>query len=148
MSGWMNTPGYDERRIAGKPLHLVAENRSRCGIRRRQWVMDLFNESKCRHCVRIEGRRLVDGWGGLNMSGRRLIDVHERILAEIPDPGLREALRKQTEAARASSLYAAPEIMPQVWWEYAIALVTVLGEDDERRPWIAAVKRVFAGGTA
>lgn len=51
---WVNTPGYDERQVAGKPLHAVnpATQRSACGLRRKVWSFDLFNERRCERCER------------------------------------------------------------------------------------------------
>lgn len=51
---WVNTPGYNEQRIAGRPLHAVrdGEERSACGIKRKQWVVDLQNDTRCKQCSR------------------------------------------------------------------------------------------------
>lgn len=52
---WVNTPGYSEYAVAGKPLHAVkeGENKSLCGIRRKLWNFDLFNMTRCERCAKI-----------------------------------------------------------------------------------------------
>lgn len=59
---WVNTPGYSDYAVAGKPLHAVAKgsqspSRSVCGLRRRLWSFDLFNDTKCRRCESIIAKR-------------------------------------------------------------------------------------------
>ena len=51
---WVNTPGYSDYAVAGKPLHSVnrATSVSACGVRRRTWSADLFNVDMCVRCVR------------------------------------------------------------------------------------------------
>ena len=49
---WMNTPGYSDTNIAGKPLHLVnVYGKSLCGLYRNKWTIDLFNDTKCIRCL-------------------------------------------------------------------------------------------------
>lgn len=57
---WVNTPGYSDYQVAGKPLHAVADDdpeRTVCGIKRKLWSFDLFNEKRCKRCARILDQR-------------------------------------------------------------------------------------------
>lgn len=51
---WVNTPGYDDYAVAGKPLHAVnlTTGRSLCGLWRKAWSFDLFNYAMCIRCLR------------------------------------------------------------------------------------------------
>lgn len=66
---WVNTPGYNDCRVAGKPLHAVSETvgGSLCGLKRAQWSVDLHNTTRCKCCLRAlakTGRGIVDAHGG------------------------------------------------------------------------------------
>lgn len=59
---WVNTPGYSDYEVAGKPLHAVRRDAkgytpSLCGLWRKEWSFDLFNEDRCRNCLRALAKR-------------------------------------------------------------------------------------------
>jgi hypothetical protein len=74
---------------------------------------------------------------------RDLIEVNTAILCAIPDPVLREKLRKATKGVLTSYYYAAPEAMPRLWQEYALRMEAELGHDEAARPWLKEVRAIF-----
>jgi hypothetical protein len=88
------------------------------------------------------------------VMGRELRAIHNQIMAVIPEkelaaPGrhLKSVLQQRVQSAVASSTFAAPEMQAEFWREYARGLGEVLGYDDKQRPYLAEVRRIFAGET-
>jgi hypothetical protein len=74
---------------------------------------------------------------------RKLTDVIDLILAEIPLIGDWHGLKQKLKSIRSSSLYAAPEVQGDWWNCTARILNSEIGEEDQ--PWTVKIRQIFAG---